>query len=262
VQRAAATADDKGVAFAEHLIATTRDCDRTLTSPDRAAWLWQRLRLALECVLSVVLMPDHLHLVAPPGLRPQLRAVLSAFTVRYGVRFDIREIQEATTRAIAGRMMRYGFNNAVRAGLVPDPWCWRWSTLRDLAGAAHPIWTPLSQVASTLRVRPEKLLQTVTWTADLKPQSPRSEPVLAATFDGVVASVAAALRVPEPDVASSRIGRTLVVQTAGAIAPPNTASLAERLGCSERTIRRDLASRHPALDAALLCLSDVRLRAD
>jgi hypothetical protein len=66
--------------------------------------------------------------------------------------------------------------------------------LRDLAGAAHPVWTPLSHVAAALRLRPAKVLQAVTWTADLKPPSPRAEPVLAATFDGVVASVAAALR--------------------------------------------------------------------
>jgi hypothetical protein len=248
------------MAVAEHLIATTRDLDRTLTEPDRASWLWVRLRAALELVLSFVLMPDHMHLVAPPGLRPRLRGVLSAFTARFGVRFDLRDTQIATTPAIAARMARYGFTNPLRAGLVADPWDWQWSTLRDLGGAAYPIWTPLPVVASKLRLRPSTALDALTHVAELRPPAPRLEPLIAATRGAVVSGVAAALRITEPAVLSSTLGRKLVVQACAAIAPPHAGRLAHELGCCERTIRRDLAQPHPALDAVLLCLSDACLR--
>ena len=50
----------------------------------------------------MVLMPDPLHLVAPPGLRVLLTRVLAAFTVRTGIRFDVRDAEVATTSEIAG----------------------------------------------------------------------------------------------------------------------------------------------------------------
>ena len=86
-------------------------------------------------------MPDHLHLVVGAGQTGRLRRVLNGFTCRFGVRMDVLEPDRANSAAIAGRKMRYGFFNPVRAGLVDDPWRWTFSTLRDLGGAAYPLWT-------------------------------------------------------------------------------------------------------------------------
>ena len=80
-------------------------------------------------------MPEHLHLVTPPGMRDPLRRVLTAYTTRFGTRFDLADPEPGNSPAIVARQMRYGFFNPVRAGLTDDPWRWRWSTLRDLGRA-------------------------------------------------------------------------------------------------------------------------------
>ena len=244
------------MAVAEHLVATTRARARLL-EPQWAQWLWERMRRLIPEALSNLLMPDHLHMVAPPGARVRLRQLLAAFTVRYGVRFDVLPAQPAHSVEIARRMIRYGFVNPVRAGLVDDAWAWPWSTLRDLGAAAHPIWTPAAAVAQSLRVPAERIVDALTFAGRRPPQR---VPVAAATFDGLRAAVAAALRMPESDVLTRTLGRRLIVQASAAIAPPHASRLAEQLGCCERTIRRDRAERHPALDAVLTCLADERLR--
>ncbi len=139
------------MAVADHLIAHTRGGARSLLEHTNASWLWTRLRAGFPDALSCELMPDHIHLVAPPGRRTRFVRVLAMFTARFGVRFDVL-VEIANTADIAARMIRYGFHNPVRDALVSDPYAWRWSTLRDLVGATHPIWTPLQRVADALRL--------------------------------------------------------------------------------------------------------------
>jgi hypothetical protein len=245
--------------IAEHWIATTRLGERLL-DPRRAGWLWKRLRHNFPDALSLVLMPDHLHLVTRPGTGPRLRRLLSAFTGLFGVRFDVRPVQPATTRDIAMRMARYGIFNPVEAGLVDDPWSWPWSTLRDLGGAAYPIWTTPAATAAAIGVTPKAVVSTLTTNADHRPTPPRRVPVAIASLEAVRAAVASTLRVPELEVLSTPLGRRLVVQASEAFAMPGTRRLASALACCERTIQRDRAPRHSALDAVLLCLGDERLR--
>jgi hypothetical protein len=248
------------VVVAEHLVATTRRRDRSLVEPERAAWLWGRLQRALGVVLSCVLMPDHLHLVAEPGWHRRLCEVLAGFTRRYGVGFDVLSPQPAHSRAIAGRVVRYGFFNPLRANLVGDPWSWPWSTLRDLGGAVFPAWTPLPVIAQRLGETPDAALRALTTVANHRAPLPRRRRVCVATTDGLIAAVASALRTPAHQATGSPLGRRLVVQTAYDISTPHAGRLADQLGCSERTVHRLRAPRHPALDAVSLCLSDPRLR--
>lgn len=243
----------------EHYTARTRGGARCLLEPDQARWLWDRLRHNFPSALACVLMPDHLHLVARSGERTRLVRVLAAFTVRFGVRFDVIG-QPANTTAIATRAMRYVFLNPVRAGLVDDPWKWRWSTLRDLAGAAYPLWTALDEVASVVAIQPMRLLDDIASDANARSMPPRRVPIGAASIDALRASVAAALRWPDDAVCERWEARRLVVQAHHAIAQPGIRKLAKALGRSERTIRRDRAARSDALDAVLVCLCDSRLR--
>ncbi len=245
---------------AEHLVATTRGGARSLLEPLYARWLWERLRLNLPDAFSCLLMPDHLHLVVPPGARPLLVRILASFTSRFGVRFDVVHVEPASSSAIAARMIRYGLLNPVRSGLVDDPWKWHWSTLRDLGGAVHPVWTDATAVARRLAVPPANLLTKLSTTADERPAPPRFTPLVAATFDGLRDAAAAALRLEPAKALGDRLGRLLIVQAAHAIALPDAERLAAALGCSGRTVRRHRAARHPALDAVLLCLVDPRLR--
>jgi hypothetical protein len=248
------------VRIAEHWVATTRGCDRTLTWVKRGTWLWTRLRAALPEALSCVLMPDHVHLVLPPGGGERLRRVLLGFTVRFGVRFDLQPAEPANTVAIAGRMIRYGFFNAPRKGFVEDPWAWPWSTLRDLGGAVVEPWTPLERVADRLALPAATALRRLTTTADLEPPLPAACTIAAADVNATRQAVAAALRLADAAALSKRVPRRLAVQALYAIGAPNPSTLAVALGCSTRSIHRDRHPPEPGLPAVLRCLADPRLR--
>lgn len=247
------------MAVAEHLIAHTRDGARSLLEHEQASWLWARLRSGFPDAFSCELMPEHVHLVVPPGRRSRFVRILAMFTARFGVRFDVL-VEIANSIDIALRMIRYGFHNPVADGYVADPYAWRWSTLRDLVGAAFPIWTPAHRIAAALDTKEERLLRRVTHNADLRPQRPELVPPTAASLPAFREATAAALRIDDDAVTRHVLGRQLLAQAAYAIGTPVTAQLAVDLGCSGRTVRRDRARRHPALSAVLLCLADARLR--
>ena len=253
-------ADRLGVSIAEHLVATTRGGDRSLIWPERARWLWDRLRANLPEALSNLVMPDHLHMVAGPGMRPRLRRVLSSFTVRFGVQFDVLEPQVASSPAIAGRMICYGFFNPVRAGLLDDPLAWPWSTLRDLVGAVAQTWTPIGRVASVLGLRADACVRALTSLGEHRSAPLRAGPIGAASWDAVQDAVMSALRLSDVAEILEPRPRRLFVQACYAVGKPHQLALAERLDCSERSIRRDRAGRDAALDAVLRCLGDARLR--
>lgn len=249
--------DGLRMAVAEHLIAHTRDGARSLLEHGQASWLWTRLRARFPDALSCELMSDHVHLVVPPGGRVRFVRVLAMFTARFGVRFDVL-VEVANNADIAARQIRYGFYNPLQDSLVTDPYAWRWSTLRDLVGAAYPIWTAAHRVADVLALRPERLLRLVTTNADLRPRRPELATSAAASMDVFLDATSAALRLADP--ARNGLGRKLVVQAAYAVGAPKAPQLAADLGCCKRTVERVRAQRHPALSAVLLCLSDARLR--
>lgn len=259
MQRSAAMVDRCGVTVAEHVVATTRGGARTLLEPQRAAWLWSRLRAGLPQALSCVLMPDHVHLVVRPGRRPRLRRILSAYTALYGTRFDVLEPQAAMSTCIAGRMMRYGFFNPVRAGLVDDPFAWGWSTLRDLVGAAHPVWTRASSIAAFLGLPEARALHGLTTLGGITVPTPQPTTVQCVSFDHVRGAVRAATRSIDP-FHRARGGARLFVQACYTVGAPRPAEVASALGCTVRSVRRYRAPRAPALPAVILCLGDARLR--
>ena len=247
------------MAVAEHWVGTTRGRDRSLLVPERAAWLWERLRVGFPAALSCVLMPDHLHLVVPAGRRSALRRILAAFTVRFGARFDILPPEVANSVSIAGRMVRYGYFNPVRAKLIDDPFSWPWSSLRDLIGASEPVWTPQARLREFLRLSAADTLRTLTTIGGVTYPTPTRRLVHAASIDEVRRAVRSALRLVECN-GDATVERQLTVQACFEIGNPRVRDLAAALGCSVRSIHRDRNRRHAALDTTLLCLGDPRLR--
>ncbi len=245
--------------IADHWVAHTRDGERGLLELERATWLWVRLERAFPDALSCVLMPEHLHLMTPPGMRAPLRRLLTSYTTRFGVRFDLADPEPANSPSIAARMMRYGFFNPYRAGLVGDPWQWRWSTLRDLGSACHPVWTDLSSVAAVLELTPRQALHRLTTSADYDAPEPRKVVPMVASIDGVTVAVGAALRQGASAVQRTA-GRRLVVHACYEIGAPDPRRLASDLGCTLRTVQRLRREAAPGLDAVLQCLADPRLR--
>jgi len=197
--------------IAEHVVVTTRHRRRDLLEFQIAAWLWSHIAAALPQAFSLVLMPDHLHLMAPPGCVPRLRAVLTGATQRFGIRFDIAVFDHATTPQILGRMIRYGFYNPVRAGLVDDPWRWPWSSLRDLAACVFPVWTELGHVAQALRLSPSRALRGLTCLGESRPAAPAVALPEVVSPPDAAAAVASVLRLPTREVWGQRLGRRLVV---------------------------------------------------
>src|SRR5690606_9814908 len=120
-------------------------------------------------------MPDHLHLMVPPGRVETVRRVLGGCGPRFGLRFDSDVAAWATTPDILARQIRYGFFNPVRAGFVDDPWAWPWSSLRDLGGACHQRWTALERIAAITGRAPGAALRAVTHLAPHRPARPRPQ---------------------------------------------------------------------------------------
>ena len=247
--------------LAEHIVATTRGHSPPLVRPDLASWLWEHLSAQVPRALSFVLMPDHFHLMAPPGRVDRVRRVITGFTKSFGVRMDVAAAERASTRKILGRQVRYGLYNPVRAGLVDDPWCWRWSTLRDLGTACYPVWTPLPRIARSLQLPPQRALRGISHLGEHRPTPPRAGPIEVASSNQVLHAVASTLRQPVTALPHLRLGRRLTVQTAAHVDHPlSTAQLAQLLDISPRTVQRLRQDPHPALTAAVNCLSDDRLR--
>lgn len=248
--------------FAEHLVATIRGPKtRSLLDFETAHWLWTRTRSALPDLLSCVLMPDHTHMTAPPGRAPRLRQLLNRASAQFGIRFDLH-VEPIHTRAILGRVVRYNLLNPVRAELVLDPYEWPWSTLRDLAGACDPIWTPGSRVATALRRRGKVLLPYLTNGADNEcPPLAKFEPTVATEL-GVRRAVAAALRCPVERACDTPLGRKLIVQVLARLDRHIPSGItAESVGLSPGSVRRlrQAPRDEAALQAVLQCLADPRL---
>jgi hypothetical protein len=231
-----------------------------LTEPELGRWLFQHVRRVVESVWSLVLMPDHLHLVAAVGQWTRLRRVLNGLTQRFGVRVDVEPPQPAMTRAIAGRQVRYGIGNPLRAGLVEDPWQWPWSTLRDLGGAVDPVWTELPWLAGQLQVSPAAAMRALTSFADVRVPPLQTQVPIVASLDIVQAAISSALRFDPRGSIDRPLGRILGIQAMVELGRPCGRDLAQLLGCSTATLRRQRAPRHPALDAVMRCLADPRLR--
>jgi hypothetical protein len=210
-------------------------------------------------IFSLVFMADHLHLVAPPGLQRRLGRVAGSFAGRFGVYFHLLDPEPANSWPIVARMMRYGYYNAVRAAMVDDPWSWRWSTLRDLAGATYPVWTPLSTVAEAFGQAPAHVLRTLTTLGDHRPPLPsRSRPHVA-TVPAIRSATSSALRISLSATMATVQSRRLVVQASDAINPLSARRLGAVLGLGERTIYRLRGTRASGLRAVLACLADPRL---
>jgi hypothetical protein len=178
------------------------------------------------------------------------------------VRWDVLPPEPANTAVIVGRQIRYILRNPVAAGLVNDAWEWPWSTLRDLAGVVADPWTRVRRVARLCRQTPRALLDFVT-TADGEAAAPLVRPadgLLVASFDACRAAAAAALRCPIADTATHPRARAVAVQLAYRIGSPRGIDLAASLGCSVSTVERDRRRTDPAVDVALRCLVDPRLR--
>ena len=250
-----------------------------LRGPSAAA-LWRSLRRAFPDALGATLMPDHLHLITPAACPVIARRTVMGIAGRHRRAFGspgrgrgpgswrVAPPVAIPDRRHLARQIRYVALNPCRSSLAPDPLAWMWSTHRDVLGATVDPWVDARRLAVALGrplrdfpARHHAYVSGDPSTAVAGTPTPRIAPVYAGALRTVAAAACAAARYVDP--ADARARRRAVATfhaLARAIRIPWTRAL-EVTGLPYSTAQDAARRTSPrALRAALLCLSDVRLR--
>jgi hypothetical protein len=266
-----------------HLTARTRGGAIPLADPEKARWLWRRLRCAFPDALAAVLMPNHPHLVIrnESGAQRRLAAVLGAFART----FELGELWQPVpppelleTADKVSRNVRYAALNPCRdwhhfghsIQLARDPLEWLWSTHRDVMGATIDPWVDADRLARSLGWRldgfRERFHRYVSSDPHVRvdgtppPQAANASELPRGIIDDVERAVLAAMR-ESPDAIRRRgPARTAFIGLAYRHGWRFPTWLAKRCRMSAKGAVR-LAGQCPArwVDAAALCLGDSRL---
>lgn len=246
-----------------------------------AHWLWPRLQRSYPLALGCVLMPNHLHLVTPArcadAARRTLAALLGALArsggVRRGIRFEpVPPVLLQDDPLTIARQTRYAALNPLRRGLVTDPLAWEWSTHRDVVGAVARPWVTAPRLADALGRAREGFAR---WwhryvareddAADDATTFPLPAPFTrfaAAPLEDVARAVAHSMRAGVADVHRRGPVRDLFLVVAPLVGWDWPALLADYCDITPRAVQKSFHRQPPvAIEAALLCLGDPRLRA-
>ncbi len=141
-----------------HYVARARPGRLPFDNDDVCRAVWVALRRAFPRALAAILMPDHLHVVAPEGGEARLSAVLRATSRQLGegrsrLWDPVPNARPITSTDKVRRNVRYVWLNPCRrwrgaGGLVTDPLAWPWSSLRDVIGAIADPWTRAETVSA------------------------------------------------------------------------------------------------------------------
>lgn len=253
-------------------------------------WAWGALTGAFPERLSVVLMPNHLHLVLPKlpsrlgstirnDVRVRLTRVLSGVSRRLersGVWQPIPEPTAVPDRVHLRRVVRYVALNPCRKQLCRDPMEWAWSTYRELLGATvgdgdlpkrlatelGESGTPLSLDLFVRRFHTYVSSDaSVVALGSRFPAAARSRVEADFPLSAILAASAAALRVSPVRVKQRGTLRPLFVHLASNQGWRRPSQLAAWCGIGRSGVHRILQQPcPPGLAAAQLCLGDERLR--
>ncbi len=141
-----------------HLVARTFGENAPFTDPEKAYWLWHRLKAAFPNALAAMLMPNHIHFVlkssAPHEDRVRLARILGRFTTVFGEKPPFwQPVPEPALIVDADKLrrdIRYVLLNPCRARLCKDPLEWKWSTYRGSVGAAVDPWVSQRSLTAAL----------------------------------------------------------------------------------------------------------------
>ncbi len=263
-----------------HMVASLRPHVPHLRDDAMYLWLWRHLRAAFPDAIAIVLMPNHLHLLAwlTRLSRRRLAAVLGGFARTFELGEIWRPVPEpeaVVSDEKLARNVRYTALNPCRTWqehepLVRDPLAWPWSTHRDVVGAIVNPWIAAPRLADVLG-----------WPAANFAQ--RYHRYVSSDSHVATAGTPFPLVAPASSIPQEPLERLLAAASAATRAPakrvqkrsPTRAvflGLARRQGwqCWERLAKicamqpnwcREAALRCPAswLEAGALCLGDARL---
>lgn len=237
----------------------------------RALWIF--ITTAFPEALSLVLMPNHVHLDLPhDDPDDRLRDVMSAFARwRNRHRGESGPVWDAHPHAIkpadakhARRLRRYTLLNPVRGLLVSDPLSWPWSLHRECVGLGF---------AGNFPTEPKVAAFHLYVSRDNDTKSPGSSLPVGTFGDvkvgDVVDAVCGITRCFVGEILRRGRPRTLVLQTAWAHDLHNVGVLAATVGCGVRAVYdtvegiRGRGSRYddPELVACMRAVGDPRFHA-
>jgi REP element-mobilizing transposase RayT len=256
------------------VVARAGRCVVDLTRHAVAQWLWKRLRRAFPEAIAAVLMPNHIHVLAPAksesDARRKLGAVISALSRSRnpGAANTWEAVSSKGTftepQKIA-RHARYIVLNPTRARLAACPLEWLWSTHRDVMGAVVDPWVTPERVAVALgqavpgfAVRHHRFVSGDTSTKiDSTPAPIRhdGDPMRYSPAQALAASIASVRGGPMA-VQRSGLARRQFLAFAKRAAWPATSL---ECGIRPQTIREYFRAELPVTNAALMCLGAARL---
>ncbi len=261
-----------------HIVARTRGRFNPFAATGSARWLWIHLQATFPLALAAVLMPDHLHLIAPSRSAAQLSGLIAAFSRRFGLgrgTWEPLPSPEPVRNPLhLKRQVRYVALNPCRARLCVDPLEWLWSTHRDLLGASTSPWVTPQRLAAAFGETPSDFLErhhryvssdpatSVTGTPLPKPASPSQ--FTQYPLEWIAEAAATAFRVPPLNVKSRNAARDLFIHLSRAQGWTHNPTLASYCCLTRNGVLKAALRPLPsqALVAASLCLGDRRLRAN
>ncbi len=260
-----------------HIVARVHRQDALLSTHPLAPRVWSAFRRAFPDALAAVLMPNHLHVIAPSTDAEAAR--LSAGAALSGIR---RSVQGSGLRwqkldlppgipdmHHLKRQIRYVALNPCRSGFVRDPLEWLWSTHREIAGAAVDPWMSGGRLAAALgddapnfAARWHRYVSgdpTVHVIGTRFPQAARPKDASEHSLGVLLAAAAAAHRAPAERLFRRGPARRTFLALAHASGWHDLSRLGRAVDASRRTaLRHGRLGAAPA--AAWLCLGDARLR--
>ncbi len=243
-----------------------------------ACWFWKKLENAFPEMVSGVLMPNHLHLILPQKVDAsrRLAGLLAAMSVRCGQTrlWQTMPIpKEIPDTSHLRRQIRYLALNPCRKKLCKDPLEWYWSTYREVMGASigsiqskEKLVGVLKESSKTFQVRFHDYVSgdpsvSVTGTPFPKPAMIKKFPDQ--SIGEILSAASAALRVMPSQVRERGPLRHLFVHLAYRHGWRRASYLAQICEITPGAVHQILYKGAPAeIEAADLCLGDIRLRLD
>lgn len=252
---------------------------------------WRRLRRGFPEALSVALMPNHVHMVAPDRGLQGARGLgrLLAGTARASERWSgrgawwepVQRPEVLTSRDKVRRVVRYAWLNPCRPWsyrshrlrLADDPLAWSWSTLRDSIGAVVDPWVPAERLAvafgwprgGDLRERLHGYAvrdEDVVVEARVFPRRPSSREAPVGSLEEILRAALAATRSPREALRARSVARRVAIGLCYRQGWSHPAQLAPIFDVHPNTVCRIARSAsNEEVEAAALCL-DARLQLD
>ena len=225
----------------DHIVARSTPGTLLFRTWTEAQNLWDRL-VEIPAISALVLMPNHIHLLAPDVSEQDFTRRMSGYARwrnhRRGVRGPVWQphppFHEMPDSSHARRTRRYIHLNPCRAGLVDDPLAWPFSTHRDATGLTVDAVVKRSGDAvafhAYVSADPTVCVEG-TWLpqGSAGPRTGLDE--VEAAVSALTRSTIAGLRVRGP-------GRTLLIQAARVHTTASATTIAEHLGLDPASVYR------------------------